>query len=232
MSHAIKSKVVIANNIGEIESAAAKAGYRPDQVFFKCSRDHSPAYGFTMRPDDDPMVLQLGNGVNVYPTYPEPSTRFEIEFMMLGDIYGIVPSNVVRPIALVIREAKDFEGDRELVVAGYMMEYTQGRTMHAHYRSIYPGKNLFKIVDTGDSLNNQLVDIVVRMHAHGVGHGDLQYTNAVITEDGVKLRDPGPYNAGVTSILHLLNGGYGLIVAQDMADIPRALYESRRAAGP
>jgi hypothetical protein len=94
------------------------------------------------------------------------------ELTQLLKIYNVAPTNAAKPIATTTLKSG---------IVGYFMEYVEGRQIREHLDH----------TPTHLTLLRKLVAVVNDLHASGVGHGDLNPDNVIVTShQEIKLVDP------------------------------------------
>ena len=135
-------------------------------LFFKCNKDFYDRYA--------PFI---GNRSE------EPGKYMAWDFERLCEIYAIFPNNTAVPVAMVV--SNDYGN-----VAGYLAEFVAGRTLKAVYGEAAITKDP-QLTAEYVRIIREVESAVKKLHAVGTAHGDLSYTNILVSPDGeFKLVDP------------------------------------------
>lgn len=183
-----KEKVVVANDRASLLSVATKPEQRNQELFFKYRLRYRDDYAGELRKGD----------LRIHKKSTSDFNGIALEFTMLCDIYNVVPGNVATPIALVRRsELGEYESAINSIngysVAGYITEYIAGQTLAAYYEKAIFGTPI--VVEEFTALARQLIEVLNKLNKEGIGHGDANFRNVIVTNNGVlKLIDPLPLN--------------------------------------
>ncbi len=163
----------------ELAAMVTEMGYTPGELFLKCRRPYADRYTSTFR--------------NHWLT-DATSFTIEGEAERVALLHQTIPESVVSPVAMV----KDGR------IIAYLEEMVDGRTLR-QYRNrvnalpkreaIIPGDPIGLLVARVKlefiHLGEELVQLLHRLNAVGIGHGDAHYSNTIVSKDGrLKLIDP------------------------------------------
>ena len=106
------------------------------------------------------------------------SEHLRPQFERIVEMHAIVPSSIPLPVAPVRNP------DREFV--GYILEYVEGVTFAELLR--------MGMLDEAGRQLDRVREVVSKLHARDVVHGDLNPGNVIVADDGrTVLLDPAPF---------------------------------------
>ncbi len=194
-----RENVVVADDAPSLLSAAAKLGQ--NELFFK----HRERYYFDYADRCNVHKRELdAAGLKIHMKGTAAYCGMIPEFALLCSMYDAIPENVAAPIALVRRSIlwsdehtvleKRHEKENSVggySVAGYVVEYVAGETLDTYYQNAKSGMPV--MVEEFTALARQLIEVLNRLNERGVGHGDANFGNVMVAENGtLKLIDPLP----------------------------------------
>ncbi len=148
-------------------------GADTSSVFFKCIDENT--HSIYKHAFDSRIILRYykwnGDSTPLSTGNANPLVR---EFNQLFRMYEHKPENITMPIAL---------GVADLMCIGYFSEYVKGDTMENIFHHLGPDMQIKLLKETADT--------VFMLHSKGIGHGDINRRNIIVTPSNtIKLIDP------------------------------------------